>query len=194
MNLKELKIESCASMVCFIFAFFFKIAFLIALILQFRCIYALHKDSQSATLLNRFAIAWVLNGIFVAGLAFVTPSFSVSMGFNTFYIGTIMILTSAPLLLNVVFRFAKEMVAITGERLFWAIFGLSIVTVLMGILWVLSYLWYWLYILYGFMQLNEAVASLSALGIFAISVLLVIAVICTDEIRANNEIKNDNTM
>lgn len=186
MNLRDLKIESCASVACFMFAFFFKIAFLIALILQFRCIYTLHKDSQSATLFNRFAIAWVLNGVFIAGLAFATPSFSVSMGFNTFYIGIIMILASAPLLLNVVFRFAKEMVAITDKRLFWGIFGLAVVAVLMGFLWILSHLWYWLSVGYAFRNLSESIVGMAIFGIFALSAVLVVAVILTDEIKISN--------
>ena len=186
MNLRDLKLESCASVVCFSLVLFFKIAFLIALILQFRCIYALHKDSQSATLFNRFAIAWVLNGVFIAGLTFVTPSFSVSMGFNTFYIGIIMILASAPLLLNVVFRFTKEMVAITNGRLFWGIFGLAIVAVFMGFLWLLSHLWYWLSVGYAFRNLSESIVGMVAFGIFILSAMLVVAVILTDEIKISN--------
>ena len=186
MNLRDLKLESCASVVCFSLVLFFKIAFLIALILQFRCIYALHKDSQSATLFNRFAIAWVLNGVFIAGLAFVTPSFSVSMGFNTFYIGAIMIIASAPLLLGVVFRFSKEMVVITDGRLFWGIFGLAIVAVFMGFLWLLSHLWYWLSVGYAFRNLSESIVGMAAFSIFILSALLVVAVILTDKIKISN--------
>ncbi len=197
MNLSNIKLESCASVVCLILAFFFKIALLIALILQFRVVYMLHKDSHSTTLFNRFVIAWVINAIFCLGVAFVNPSVSVSMGFNTFYIGTIAILVSAPMLIICVYRFTKEVVAIANEWLFWGIFCLALIEVSMGMLWLLSYLWYWLSIMYGFRHLSESLIGMYAFSAFVITAVLIITILRTDELQggeSKSESNNDESM
>lgn len=183
MNLSNMKFESYASVVCVLLVFFFKWLLLLAIVLQFRIIYALKNNTQSATLFKNFFIAWVAEIIFCIGVACVNPSFSASMGFNTFYIGSIAITISVPMLLIFTRRFTKEMVAITNERLFWAIFIFAIIEVFMGVLWELSYLWYWLSIAHNLMHLSTTIINMSILSVFVITALLTFAVIRVEEIR-----------
>ncbi len=190
MNLSNMKFESYASVVCVFLVFFFKWLLLLAIILQFRVIHALKNNIQSATLFKNFFIAWVAEIIFCVGAACVNPNFSVSMGFNTFYIGSIALTISAPMLLIFTRRFTKEIVAVTNERLFWGIFIFAIIEVFMGVLWELSYLWYWLSIAHSLMHLTTTIINMSILSVVVITALLTFAVVRVEEIRGANDSAN----
>ncbi len=191
MNLENIKLESYVSVACFLLALFFKIAFIIAIVLQLHIIYMLKQDSQSATIFKSYTIALLANLAYIMGLALVSPSISASIGFNTFYVGFVVAIISAPILFGFALRFAKEVVVITESRLFLAIMGFVVVEFLAGLMWVLSYLWHWLGIAHGFRNMDGNAIVISAIGAFVVSALLIFAVIMTDEIHTNGVKSND---
>lgn len=183
MNLENIKIESYASVVCFALALFFKVALIVAIVLQMHIIYMLQQDSPNTALFKRYFIALLANLAYIVGLAFISPDFSASS--ITFYVGLVVAVASAPVLFISALRFTKDLVAIVNNRLCLAIMGFVVVEFLAGFMWVLSYLWHWWNIAHGFRNMGGTAIALGAIGAFVVAVLLIIAVISTDEIRGS---------
>ena len=183
MNLENIKIESYISVVCFALALFFKVALIVAIVLQIHIIYMLQQDSPNTALFKRYFIALLANLAYIVGLAFISPDFSASS--ITFYVGLVVAVASAPVLFISALRFTKDLVAIVENRLVLAIMGFVVVEFLAGFMWVLSYLWHWWNIAHGFRNMGGTAIALGAIGAFVVAVLLIIAVISTDEIRGS---------
>lgn len=181
MNLDNIKLESYVSVACFALALFFKVALIVAIALQMHIIYMLQQESQSTTLFRRYFIALLANLAYFVGLAFVSPDFSASS--ITFYVGLLVAVVSAPVLFISALRFTKDLVSVVENRLILAIMGFVVVEFLAGFMWVLSYLWHWWNIAHGFRNMGGTAISLVAISAFVVAVLLIIAVISTDEIR-----------
>ena len=183
MNLENIKLESYISVACFALALFFKVALIVAIILQIHIVYMLQQDSQNTTLFKRYFIALLANIAYFVGLAFVSPDFSASN--IAFYIGLFVAVVSAPVLFISTLRFSKDLVAVANNRLCFAIMGFVVVEFLGGFMWVLSYLWHWWNIAHGFRNMGGNAIALGAVGAVVVSVLLIIAVINTNEIRGS---------
>lgn len=191
MNLKNIKLESYVSIACCLFAMFSKIALVIAIILQFHIVSMLQQDSQSTTLFKRYVIAFLANIAYIVGLAFVNPSISASA--VSFYVGFAVAIVSAPILLINAVRFAKEVAIIANNRLFLAIIGFVVVEFFAGLVWVLSYLWHWISVAHGFRNMDSNALAIAVVGVFVVSLVLIIAVFFSDEIRITKTTESEIT-
>lgn len=203
-NLKILKIETYVSLVCFlasmildvinpltfklydttdisnIFSILEHICALVALIVSFHIIFALHRASHSTKLFKRFIILLPLGFVYLIGLGLATPNFSLLMGHNMIPIGFVVLFVGfvgCVIFGRLLFR---EIAFICDEKLFIWVFYLFVVALTLNVVSLLL-LFPYLYV----EAITHIIGFLTIGAIIALFAMLIIATIRTKAIRVS---------